>query len=80
MIWQMYCELAGIPLHKPKPAHKCAFTADVPRHTDEAVVRVRLPEGCICYPDASEQWLCWQHYDKMAQNGVEHEILEDLRR
>ena len=59
--------------------HECAFTADCPKHLDPGVVRVKLPHGCICYPDAREQWLCEQHYEKMSGNGVEHEVVEDLR-
>lgn len=45
--------------------HECRFG---PR-CQEAVVFVAVPEGCICFPDDREQWLCAQHYLKLLQNA-----------
>ena len=43
------------------------------------MVQVSLPNGCIGYPDEREQWLCWQHYDKLNRDKVDHEIMVDYR-
>lgn len=45
----------------------------------DAVIKVAVPQGCICYPDDREQWLCWQHYEGLRGNSIEHEILVDFR-
>lgn len=49
---------------------RCRFSDFNPRHTEPAVVRVKLEAGCLCYPDDREQNLCWQHLHKLAENGA----------
>jgi hypothetical protein len=41
-----------------------------------AIVRVALPEGCLCYPEDREQALCPQHLDRASPLG-EMFVLED---
>jgi hypothetical protein len=33
----------------------------------EAIYRVAVPDGCLCYPDDREQDLCLHHYHRFAQ-------------
>lgn len=56
---------------------KCRHAEDSPWHTDEAVFHVRLDQGCACFPDDREQWLCWQHYYDCAHIGS-IEVIESL--
>jgi hypothetical protein len=49
---------------------KCRFC------NDNAVVKVYLSKGCICYPNDSEQNLCCQHLKRATPLGT-IELLAD---
>jgi hypothetical protein len=49
---------------------KCRFCQD------NAVVKVYLSKGCICYPDDHEQDLCIQHLKRATPLGT-MELVED---
>lgn len=42
----------------------------------DADVHVLTPEGCICFPNDREQWLCAQHFIKLVQQGAPYTLLE----
>lgn len=43
----------------------------------DAVVRVSVPNGCVCFPDETEQALCAQHWYKATPLG-EMSVIEEL--
>lgn len=51
----------------------CRHQANAPKHVEDAVAYVHVPQGCVCFPDDRFQWLCAQHLDRL--DSIPHKVI-----